>query len=210
MVDTGNLYSSPYLLTSRGPKGKGAFLDAFYKAQNYQAVALGWGDLRTVEMGGGRGLPWVSANVEAPGVRPYRLVRMGPWRVAITGVTGKGSFSSSTDWKDPSQALNRVLKGISRNRVDLVLLLVASPADSRALTVGGFQVVLGGVYGRGKMVKKGPPYVFWLRRPKGGQVGVVTLEKTTTGVKLVSFKAYTLDSRIPGDPRVMKELKGLK
>ena len=155
-------------------------------------------------------MPWVSANVEAPGVRPYRLVRMGPWRVAITGVTGKGSFSSAPGWKDPSRALNRVLKGISRNRVDLVLLLMASPADSRALTVGGFQVVLGGVYGRGKMVKKGPPYVFWLRKARGGEVAMITLEKTDQGVKLVSFHSYLLDSRIPGDPQVMKELKGLK
>ncbi len=209
-MDTGNLFSTPYVWSRQGDKVKESYLTRFYRQVGYQAVALGWGDLRTVKMGGGRGLPWVSANVEAQGVRPYRLVRVGTWRVAITGVTGKGSFSSSMDWKDPSRALNRVLKGISRNRVDLVLLLMASPADSRALTVGGFQVVLGGVYGRGKMVKKGPPYVFWLRRPKGGQVGVVTLEKTTTGVKLVSFRAYTLDSRIPGDPQVMKELKGLK
>ena len=209
-MDTGNLFSTPYVWARGGDKAKRAYLTRFYRQVGYQAVALGWGDLRTVKMGGGRGLPWVSANVEAQGVKPYRLVRVGPWRVAITGVTGKGSFSSAPGWKDPSRALNRVLKGISRNRVDLVLLLMASPADSRALTVGGFQVVLGGVYGRGKMVKKGPPYLFWLKKARGGEVAMITLEKTDQGVKLVSFHSYLLDSRIPGDPQVMKELKGLK
>ncbi len=208
-MDTGNVFSTPYIWSRQGNKAKEAFLTRFYQEEGYQAVALGWGDFGTLKEGMGRGLPWVSANGKGPGVEPYRLVKVGPWKVAVTAITGKGSFASPMKWGEPGKALPRVLKELSSKEVDLVILLVASPAEAGPYSQE-VDVVLGGVYGRGKVNKKGPPYLFWLRKARGGQLGVVTLEKTDGGVKLVSYQPYLLDSRVPGDPGVLEELKEVK
>lgn len=208
-MDTGNLFSTPYVWSRQGDKAKESYVAEFYRSEGYQAVALGWGDFRPLKKGVGGGLPWVSANGKAPGVKPYRVVKVGPWRVAITAVTDRGSFSSPMEWEDPQRALSRVLREISREKVDMILLLVTSPPDTGVLGSQEAQVILGGVYGRGKIEKEEPPYVFWLRKARGGEVAMVTLEKTEQGVRLVSFRPYMLDSRIPGDPGVVKEIKGL-
>ncbi len=209
LVDTGNVFASPYVWSRQGNRKVETYLAGFYKREGYQAVALGWGDYRALEQGVGRDLPWVSANVRVPGVRPFRVVKVGPWRVAVTAVTGKGSFSSAMEWEKPEKALARVLKELAGKRVDVVLLLMPSPAVKGIFPLGGVDLALGGVYGRGKVRREGPPYVFWLRKVRGGQMGLITLEKTSTGVKLVSSEFYILDSRIPGDSQVTREIKEL-
>jgi 2',3'-cyclic-nucleotide 2'-phosphodiesterase (5'-nucleotidase family) len=209
LVDTGNLFSMPYVLSRQGNRAKESYVAQFYRTEGYQAVALGWGDFRVLEEGIARDLPWVSANARAPGVKPYRLVKVGPWKVAITAITGKGSFSSPMEWEAPRDALSRVLKEMSREKADVLLLLVASPSSSDILDSQGVQVILGGVYGRGKIEKEKPPYVVWLSKARGGEVAMVTLEKTDQGVRLVSFQTYVLDSRVPGDPKVAREIQNL-
>jgi len=207
LVDTGNVFSSPYVWT--GPrKRREAFLSRVYRSWGYRAVALGWGDYPALQRGMGRGLPWVSANVRAPGVRPFRVVGVGPWKVAVTAITGKGSYALAMDWRRPKGALKEVLKRIPGD-VDVVVLLLSSPARGGKLPLERVDVVLGGVRGRRANKRQGPPYIFRLRVPRGGEALMVTLEKTSQGVRLASFKAYVLNSKVPGDPRVAGEIRAI-
>ncbi len=208
LVDTGNVFASPYVWSRRRGKQREAFLAGVYRSWGYQVLALGWGDFRTLQDGIGRDLPWVSANGSAPGVRPFRVVRVGPWRVAVTGVTGKGKYPSTMDWRRPRKALKEALMEMPKD-VDLILLLLASPAMGRGLSLKDVDLALGGVFGRGVDRRQGPPYVFWLRIPRGGQVGMVTLEKGEEGLRLVSFRPYSLDSKVPAAPRIKEEIRAL-
>ena len=62
LVDAGNVFASPYAWSGRRGKKREAFLARAYKSWGYQAVALGWGDFKTLQDCVGTDLPWVSSN----------------------------------------------------------------------------------------------------------------------------------------------------
>ncbi len=182
-------------------------MSRIYKEWGYQAVALGWGDYSALEEGRGTDLPWVSANVAIPGVKPFRVVRLKGWKVAIVGVTGKGSFESSMDWKNPISSLKETMCSITPSFYSLIILLCSSPVRKQNFASAKVSLILGGVHGRGRDTVEGPPFIFWLKRPKGAQVGEVVLEWEGAGVKVVSHRFYTLDSKVPSNPSIEEEIK---
>jgi len=206
LVDTGNVFSSPYLF--RKSIKTDLYLARVYKEWDYQAVALGWGDYRALREGVGTDLPWVSANVKALSVEPFRLMSLKGWKVAVVGVTGKGSFESPLDWNNPVSSLKEAIDSLHPSSYSLVVLLCSSPVRESGFSLVKVGLILGGVHGRGRDRWEGSPLIFWLKRPKGAQVGEVVLEWEGTGVKLVSHRFYTLDSKVPGDTRVEGEVKG--
>ena len=152
-------------------------------------------------------LPWVCANIALPHVAPYRVVKVGKWRVAVTSLMVKEDYAAPKRLQQPSSALRDVLKRLPE--VDATILLLPSPAKEVLSNFDRIDLVLGGVFGRGENKKQKPPYLLWLRMPKGGQIGLVTLEKGQRGVQLVSFKLHTLDSKVPADPQMKKEISAL-
>ncbi len=208
LLDTGNIFANPYTRTQRRSAATKRYLYNVYRNWGYQAVALGRGDLENITgKKGGSHLPWVCANMAAQNVKPYRVIKVGTWKVAVTSLMGKSNFAAPKGWIQPSLALKKVLKKLPK--VDATILLLPSPARGMLPYLDDIDLALGGVSGRGKDKRQGSPYLLWLRMPRGGQMGMVTMEKGRKGVQLVSFRLYTLDSKVPADPKVTKEIRAL-
>lgn len=106
------------------------------------ALNLGYNDMAGLSsLGGpdalaGEGLAVVSANVAAPGVRPYRLVEAGGLTVALTGITTPGVTFLPTpgfEVSEPVRAGRAVLEELSASgEADLVVLLSYGAPEAAA------------------------------------------------------------------------------
>ncbi len=150
-------------------------------------------------------VPWVSANVLAPGGRPvvdpFRVVRVAGLDVAVTSVVAKGRYLPGPELEpdDPLESLARVLPQMTARAGVVVVLADLDPLEVNALAERFPEITLLLYRGRGDSRPPEQLNRSWVAAVagEGRFMGDVTLKWNAPGAVEATGAAVVLDQKFP-------------